>query len=176
MQSEVLTPNHSVDGKKMNKHKLNGIERADRRTAPDRRHKPADLCSAYLITGGRRRSSRRKGDKRKHLIADHYSSWLWLKLLSIYTLSLIDAYLTMLLIDLGVAEEINPVMAFYLGYGPRSFVVMKLLFTAAPLFLLCLSKDFSITKITLRSSIMIYLSIVIYEVSIVLKHSPSSLF
>jgi len=82
----------------------------------------------------------------------------------------------MLLIDLGVAEEINPVMAFYLGYGPRSFVVMKLLFTAAPLFLLCLSKDFSITKITLRSSIMIYLSIVIYEVSIVLKHSPSSLF
>jgi len=154
----------------------NRIERTDRRTALDRRGKPADLCSPYMITGGRRRISRRRGDKRKHLIVDSYSSWLWVKLLSIYTLSLIDAYLTVFLIDLGVAEEINPVMAFYLGYGPRSFVVMKVLFTAVPLFLLCLSKDFSITKITLRSSIMIYLSIVIYEVSIVLKHSPSSLF
>ena len=176
MQSEVLTPYHSGDGKKMNKHMHNRIERTDRRTALDRRGKPADLCSTYMLTGGRRRLSRRRGDKRKHLIVDSYSSWLWVKLLSIYTLSLIDAYLTVFLIDLGVAEEINPVMAFYLGYGPRSFVVMKVLFTAVPLFLLCLSKDFSLTKITLRSSIMIYLSIVIYEISILLKHSPFSLF
>ena len=176
MQSEVLTPYHSGDGKKMNKHMHNRIERTDRRTALDRRGKPADLCSTYMLTGGRRRLSRRRGDKRKHLIVDSYSSWLWVKLLSIYTLSLIDAYLTVFLIDLGVAEEVNPVMAFYLGYGPRSFVVMKLLFTAVPLFLLCLSKDFSLTKITLRSSIMIYLSIVIYEISILLKHSPFSLF
>ena len=176
MQSEVLTPYHSDAGTKMNKHTFNGLEKADKRTALDRRARPADLCSPYMITGGRRRISRRRGDKRKHLIVDSYSSWLWVKLLSIYTLSLIDAYLTVFLIDLGVAEEINPVMAFYLGYGPRSFVVMKLLFTAVPLFLLCLSKDFSLTKITLRSSIMIYLSIVIYEVSILLKHSPFSLF
>jgi hypothetical protein len=155
---------------------LNGLDRSDRRTAPDRRSKPTGLSIKHLVSGGRRRSARRREDKRKHLIADVYSSRLWVKLLSIYALSLMDAYLTMLLIERGLAEEINPVMAYYLGYGPRSFVVMKLLFTAAPLVLLCVCKDYSLTKVTLKSSIMIYLSIVLYELSILFDHVPFSCF
>ena len=155
---------------------LNGTEKIERRNAPDRRQKPSDLFSVYKVSGRQRRIARRREDNRKHLIADVYSSRLWLKLLSLYALSLIDAYLTILLINLGIAEEINPIMAFYLGYGSRSFVMIKVMFTAAPLFLLCLSKDFSMTKITLKSSIMIYLIIVIYELSIIFEHSPFSYF
>jgi len=155
---------------------LNGTEKIERRNAPDRRQIPSDLFSVYKVSGRQRRIARRREDNRKHLIADVYSSRLWLKLLSLYALSLIDAYLTILLINLGIAEEINPIMAFYLGYGSRSFVMIKVMFTAAPLFLLCLSKDFSMTKITLKSSIMIYLIIVIYELSIIFEHSPFSYF
>ncbi len=155
---------------------LDRIEEIDRRNAPDRRRKPTGLYCGSMASGGRRRTARRKEDKRKHLIVDVYSGWLWLKLLSLYALSVIDAYFTSLLIDHGITNEVNPVMAFYLGFGPRSFVIMKLLFTAVPLFLLCLSKEFSMTKIALNFSIMIYLSVVMYELSIILVHSPFSNF
>ncbi len=146
-------------------------EQTDRRKEPDRRQKRADLCHTHVMRGGKRRCSRRKADRWKHLVADSYSSRLWLKLLSLFVLSILDSYLTILLIHAGVAEEVNPVMAFYLGYGPQSFITMKLLFTAAPLFLLCLCKDFSLTKITLNSSLVMYMSLVAYELGILLSHS-----
>lgn len=149
----------------------NETEKADRRIGSERRHKPSDLYCAHTFSNGKRRSPRRRKDRRKHLIADSYSSWLLLELLSIFALSIVDAYLTILLINIGVAEEINPVMVFYLGYGSQSFIVMKLLFTAAPLFLLCLFQDLSLTKITLKSSLLIYLSLVVYELSIIFNHT-----
>ncbi len=149
--------------------------KTDRRVAHDRREKTAQFVSRYALIDGRRRSARRKDDWRKYMVADLYSSRLWITLLSIMVLTLVDAYLTILLIDMGIVKEINPIMAFYLRYGPRSFVVMKVLFTAIPLFFFCLCKDLAVTKISIASSIMIYLSIVIYELAILYKfHSLSS--
>jgi hypothetical protein len=153
--------------------------KTDRRATPDRRGNTADLLSRYIFAGGRRKTARRKRDREKPYVADFYGSVLWLKLLSIIALTLVDAYLTILLIDIGIAEELNPVMAFYMSYGPQSFVVMKLFITATPLFFLCLCKDLSITKITLTSSIMIYLTIVLYELSMLHKfyfYSPRVFF
>jgi hypothetical protein len=147
----------------------NLTDKTDRRIAHDRREKPTDLMSKCALIGGRRRNARRKEDRIKYMVVDFYSSRLWITLLSIMVLTLVDAYLTILLIDMGIVKEVNPIMAFYLSYGPRSFVAMKVVFTAVPLFFFCLCKDFSITKISVASSIMIYLSIVIYELAIIYR-------
>jgi len=152
------------------------MEKSERRMGPDRRQKPADLCSSYVLRGGKRRCSRRKADRRRHLLADSYSSLLWLKLLSLFGLSILDAYLTILLIQSGLAKEANPVMAFYLGYGPQTFIAMNLLFTTAPLFLFCICKDYSLTGITLKSSLVIYLCLIAYELSILFHHSSLAAF
>lgn len=147
----------------------NITEKNQRRVAHNRRKNPANLLCKYTVIGGRRRSARRKEDRKKYVVLDSYSSRLWIVLLSVLFLCVVDAYLTMLLLDTGIAEEANPIMAFYLGYGPQPFIIMKLLLTATPLFFFCLFKDFTITKISLASSIIIYFSIVLYELAIIYK-------
>lgn len=48
-------------------------------------------------------------------------------------LSMLDLLVTVLLISAGVAEEANPLMAFFLRFGLGSFCLAKLLLVAVPL-------------------------------------------
>lgn len=103
------------------------------------------------------------------MFVDVYSTLLLITLLSLIILTLVDASLTVILIDRGVAKETNPIMAFYMSLGNGSFIVAKFLLTTVPVFLLCLCKDCSITKISLAAAIIIYLSIIAYEFSILYR-------
>jgi hypothetical protein len=106
----------------------------DRRSGKDRRNRSQFNIVKPLISG-KREHSRRSHDKDGIVYFDRYSSSsLWL-IVSILILSVIDAFLTMMLIRNG-AVELNPVMAYYLNIGPKAFLAVKYALTSLSVFIL----------------------------------------
>lgn len=65
----------------------------------------------------------------------------WWRILSneswaIILVCLADLLITLVLIDKGLAEEGNPLMHFYLGYGIGAFVLAKSVMVAAPVMII----------------------------------------
>lgn len=55
---------------------------------------------------------------------------------AIFALCMADLALTVWLLARGLADEANPLMQYYLGYGLSAFVGVKLLLVAAPLLII----------------------------------------
>lgn len=100
---------------------------AELRTGGDRRRRTLPPLH-YLIAGGRRRSVRRLADSHRIVLLDRYSPKLFAVILGILCLSLLDAVLTLYLIEHG-SSELNPVMDYFLKKGPRVFTVAKYILT-----------------------------------------------
>ena len=100
----------------------------DQRFGGDRRRKVLPPLR-YIIAGGRRRTVRRSEDSRRIVILDRYSPKLFAIILGILVLSLLDAVLTLYLIEHG-SNELNPVMAYFLKKGPLIFTVAKYVLTS----------------------------------------------
>jgi Domain of unknown function (DUF5658) len=99
----------------------------DRRTGKDRRsHNMPEIRSLFIY--GRRKKIRRKDDKDKIFYFDQYGSGIFAAIVFILLLSIIDALLTLILIDRG-ASEINPIMAYFLNFGPLTFMSVKYFLT-----------------------------------------------
>jgi hypothetical protein len=98
-----------------------------RRTGRERRTKRFGDLRWFLKTG-RRRHVRRQADRRRLHMLDYYPPKLFLVLVVVLLLSIIDALLTLWLVDNG-AVEINPVMAYYLKLGPNIFMATKYMIT-----------------------------------------------
>lgn len=145
------------------------INNTDRRVHSDRRRQPTSI-SRYTFIGGRRKIITRETDKKKHLLVDLYSPPLLIMLLSLLLFNYVDTYLTLILIKQGIVVEANPFMAFYLEYGVLSFVLTKFFITAISLTILCLFKNVYIARIGLPFSIMMYISVIIYEFYIIYKY------
>ena len=98
----------------------------DRRSGKDRRsNKIPDIKSLFIY--GRRKGIRRQDDKYKNFYFDQYSSALFVAIIIILFLTIFDGLLTLFLIDFG-ATEINPVMAYFLNFGPLTFMSVKYFF------------------------------------------------
>jgi hypothetical protein len=138
----------------------------DKRIRDDRRKQSTSFLSRQTISGGRRRTIRRKEDKGKHIILDSYGLLLFTTLLFILILSITDAYLTLILVKDYNATELNPIMAFYLEYGSITFFLGKFLFTSVAVFIFCVFNRFAVVRISLALAIIIYLGVVHYEISI----------
>ncbi len=104
-----------------------GVNRQQRRRQ-DRRKQTVPALR-YLIFGGRRKAIRRREDQHQIVLLDLYSSKLFAAIMGIICLSLIDALLTLYLIDHG-STEINPVMLYFLNKGPLVFTVAKYILTS----------------------------------------------
>lgn len=130
----------------------------------DRRKCPTPIISRYTFYGGRRRSIRRKEEKKTFIYVDLYSTRLLVAVASLLILSCLDAYLTLELISRGHVVEANPIMAFFLDYGPTPFTVVKFMITAVCLIILCLFKNVKVTRICLPFAIKMYLVIIAYEI------------
>ena len=107
-------------------------ERADAsagnpRSVGDRRRKTLPPLR-YLVAGGRRRRVRRLEDSHRIVLLDRYSPKMLAAILGILLLSLLDAALTLYLVEQG-ASELNPVMDYFLKKGPLIFTVTKYLLT-----------------------------------------------
>ncbi len=97
------------------------------RSAGDRRRKALPPLR-YLIAGGRRREVRRVEDSHRIVLLDRYSPKLFAAILGILCLSLLDAVLTLYLVEQG-SSELNPVMDYFLKKGPLIFTVAKYVLT-----------------------------------------------
>lgn len=152
---------------------------SEKRFSNDRRRNPTPMISRYTFFSGQRKTMRRKHDESSHLFVDHHSTWLFAALMMLLLLSVLDACLTVVLIDRGRAIEANPVMAFYLKHGIVTFTMTKFFMTAFFLTIFCLFQNYYvrsyclvkreyrnvyITRRSLPLVIKLYLLVVIYEI------------
>ena len=117
----------------------------DRRSGKDRRSNDVPSAKSLFIYR-RRKKVRRKDDKYKMSYLDQYGSGIFIAIVLILFLSIIDAFLTLFLIDHG-ASEINPIMAYFLKFGPFTFLSVKYFFTSYSILVLLIFSNFFIRKL-----------------------------
>ena len=126
----------------------------DRRSGDDRR-KQQPLKWRTLLRGGRRGTIRRADDRQRDFYVDRYRESLFAVIVFILFLSVIDAVLTLLLLQHG-AVEINPIMAFYIDVGPYAFLGVKYGLTSLGVVLLLLFRNVVLKSIRIRAEALIY--------------------
>jgi hypothetical protein len=150
----------------------------NKRSGKDRRDKSGFNIRSFL-SGGRREKIRRREDTRRIFYVDHYSSGLFAIIVSILFLCVVDALLTLFLLDHG-AYEVNLVMAYFLKFGPHTFFASKYLLTIIPTICLLMFRNIVIRtiKISTRSVLYLmagfYLAVVLVELYLVsnVAYSP----
>ncbi len=146
----------------------------DRRSGADRRAKPTSPFSLASLRGSRKRS-RRKEDQYIHFFVDRYGKRSIIVILITLILSFVDAFFTLNLVRAG-GEELNPVMLFFLQYGPLPFLISKYVFTAFGIVVLIMFKNYPMFKgIMVRDLLlfvpMFYFLLIAYEIILVI-HFP----
>lgn len=131
--------------------------RSDRRTRPTRPWRD-------LFTPLRRARGRRASDQASYV--DRYSKQDVGLLLAIFLLNVADAFMTMLWLHRG-GREANPVMDFFLDFGPAAFLAQKCLVVGFWLILLLVHKNFRFAKIGLYASLAIYSLLLIVHFGII---------
>ena len=116
----------------------------DKRSGKDRRARNVPMFK-YLILPGIRRKARRKEDSRNYFYFDRYSSKLFATIVVILFLSIFDALLTLYLIEKG-SSEINPIMAYFLKFGPLTFMGAKYFLTSLGIVTLLIFKNVFISR------------------------------
>jgi uncharacterized membrane protein YqjE len=112
----------------------------DRRSGRDRRKEMTSW--RQMMFYGQRQIIRRRTDRQRLTWVDKYSSNLFISILAVVLLSILDAFLTLFLINNG-ATEVNPFMAYCLSHGPSAFILIKYAITSiSVLILLILSNVF----------------------------------
>lgn len=135
-------------------------EALKRRTVPDRRQMPTPILSRYTIKG-KRKGVRRDEDRKRYIYVDRYSVRFFVLLMAILLLGVADAFFTVYHVNVNNAEELNPIMDFFLGKSPDLFFNVKYILTALCLIVLCLHKNLPIVKYLLGVVLLIYLAIIL---------------
>ncbi len=126
----------------------------------------------YLLFNGRRERSRRTEDNGKAIIFDRYNQKLFLAITTILVLSILDAVLTLIVIQRG-ATELNPVMAYFLEYGTPTFIVAKYLLTSIGVLILLIFKNVFLTKIKIYTHslfpcvILVFITVIAWELFLI---------
>ena len=126
----------------------------------------------YLLFNGRRVSSRREDDSGRAIIFDRYHPNLFLAITTILVLSILDAVLTLVVIQRG-ATELNPVMAYFLEYGTPTFIVAKYVLTSIGVLILLIFKNVFLTKIKIYTHslfpcvILVFLAVIAWELFLI---------
>jgi hypothetical protein len=145
----------------------------DRRRQPDRRDRPTQPLTLKSIIG-RRKHVRRKEDRLNNPYVDIYSLRSVLTVVCIILLSISDAFFTLELVSLG-ARELNPVMHFFLTFGPMPFLIAKFLLTVVGVVVFLVHKNRLIfagqvsVKAILLAVLSLYLMLLLYELTLLLK-------
>jgi len=141
------------------------LRESGRRILIDRRSHPTDGLSRFTVRG-RRGSFRRENDRRKGGYVDRYGPGLLFLLVLILGLNVLDALLTMMILNDG-GSEINPVVCSAIQlYGDR-FWVWKFAMVSVPLILLCLHSKFRLVMPVLWGIGAIYITVVLFQVFLI---------
>ena len=126
----------------------------------------------YLLFNGRRERSRRTEDNGKAIIFDRYNQKLFLAITTILVLSILDAVLTLIVIQRG-ATELNPVMAYFLEHGTPTFIVAKYILTSIGVLILLIFKNVFLTKIRIYTHslfpcvIFVFITVIAWELFLI---------
>lgn len=147
----------------------------ERRTARDRRTKPTSPLSIASLFGSRTRY-RRKEDQAKYYYVDRYSLLSILVVLFTIMLSVTDAFFTLKLVAIG-AQEANPVMDYFLQFGPLPFIIAKYILTGACLIWFLVHKNYAVfggpvrVKHLLLGALVIYMALISYELFLFVRQA-----
>lgn len=135
---------------------IDNMNLLERRFVMDRRNSLPPGINQYWVTG-RRKQVRRKDDQAGQYRLDLYHYKYLLLILVTVLLSVTDAFLTLFLINQG-AEELNPIMAFFLGYGNQAFFWSKYLLTCLPLLFVLFNANIYLFRTTIRTKVLFVFS------------------
>ena len=141
-----------------------GSSYMDRRSGKDRRSNKIPEAKSLFIHG-RRKGIRRKEDKYKIVFFDQYSSKIFLSIIVLLLLSITDALLTLILIGNG-ASEINPVMAYFLKFGPYTFISVKYFLTCYTAIIFLVFSNIFIRKLKIYVSSLLHYAIGVFSMVI----------
>lgn len=141
-------------------------ENFDKRMEKDRRKRPTPGLSRYTFFG-RRNMIRRKGDQQKGGYVDRYSSTLFFFLVSIIGLNVLDAFFTLMILDLK-GWEANPVVhTVIILYGTK-FWIWKFSIVSVSSALLCLHSRFRLVREIIIAISCLYVMVVAYQIFLLL--------
>ena len=140
---------------------------SDRRSGNDRRSCEMPEAKSLFIYV-RRKKIRRQDDEHRIFYFDQYSSALFAAIIFILFLNIIDVLLTLLLVDYG-AVEINPVMAYFLDFGPLTFMIVKYFFACFSVIVLLIFNNVfirgikSYTRSLFSYAICVFMAVVAWQ-------------
>ena len=149
-------------------------ESNEKRVAADRRRRKIPPIK-YLLFGGRRTGARRLRDKQGLVLVDKYDFKIMIIILSIIGLSVTDGVLTLFLAGHG-ANELNPLMKYFLNLDPLIFMGVKFVFTCSGLFLMLILSHthFRPLKVRVRSLfpaiLFVFLIVIGWQIYLRLYH------
>ena len=111
----------------------------EKRSGKDRRTRRFPKLKDLLFAG-RRSRARREEDLHGTFYFDRYSSRIFAAIVLILLLSVLDALLTLYLLNNG-STELNPVMSYFLQYGPFVFMGAKYFLTCMGVVILLLFRN-----------------------------------
>jgi len=134
---------------------------SERRAGPDRRSPPT-FPPRFSPYRRRRSAGRREADEAGYV--DIYNPASWAVAISILALSLLDALFTVFHLELGLAQEANPLMKTVLQYGGNyGFVSVKVAMTAFPLAIIVLHKEWRLARFAARIILVSYAILTSYH-------------
>jgi hypothetical protein len=144
----------------------------EKRQTPDRRRLPTRPLTRFALQG-RRKGARRIGEDKNHYV-DRYEFRFLILISLIMILCVLDAYITLKIIDLG-GKELNRLMFIFIYKKPISALVFKYLITAVSIIFVLVHKNFVVFGKFKFSSLVyivfsIYLILVSHEVIIYFNH------
>jgi hypothetical protein len=145
----------------------------NRRSGIDRR-KHTGLNIRLLVGNGVRKTIRRQEDRSHIFWVDNYSAGLFLAVFGILFLCVIDAILTLFLLNHG-AYEVNPLMAYLLNIGPSVFIIAKYGITVMATFCLFSFRNVVVQRLNLSTYALlnilagVYVTVVAWELYLVHK-------
>jgi len=137
----------------------------DRRQLTDRRIASTRTFSLYTLRGRRKRA--RRGEEAENYYVDRYELRYLFLITSILILCFLDAFLTVILLQLG-AEELNPFMLIFIEKDVVLSMVVKYVITAVSLIWILIHKNFRIFR-NLRVHSLIYFVLTLYVVLVLFE-------
>ena len=134
----------------------------NKRTITDRRKYPTHGLSRFTLRG-RRRTFRRSEDQEKGGYVDRYGPGLLFLIVLIAGLNILDAVLTMVILENG-GWEMNPVVCASIQLYGNRFWVWKFAMVSISLMLLCLHSKFRLAMPAILAVTALYITVVFYQV------------
>jgi hypothetical protein len=141
------------------------LRKSDRRSLKDRRRHPTHGLSRFILRG-RRSSFRRNEDQGTGGYVDCYGPGLLFFLVLILGLNVLDAFLTMMILEDG-GLEVNPVVRSAIQLYGDGFWVWKFFTVSIPLILLCLHSKFRLVMPVLLGISAVYMTVILFQVLLI---------